>query len=236
MSLPQKSAKKRGKSAQKPADDSAASPRIARRERRRARSREEIIDAARRVLLRSGVAATTLDAIAEEVGLTKAALYYYWASKDALLFEIMFATVSAQSQAIHDAVAGVNNGGAALRAIIGETVGMFAPRMDDFRLAFLHGQIAKPGTVRFDPQQFARLRPLNDLAYAGATKLLAEDWKRARGRARVEPRLMAFLAHVAAIGLLTFKGAVESVNDPLMYSDEQLVEALARIFEAAAAP
>jgi AcrR family transcriptional regulator len=236
MSSLSKSAKKRGKSAQKPDEDAALSPRIARRERRRARSREEIIDAARRVLLRNGVAATTLDAIAEEVGLTKAALYYYWPSKDALLFEIMFASMSAQSQAVHDAVERTDNGGAALRAIIRETVGMFAPRMDDFRLAFLHGQVAKPGSVHLDPEQFARLRPLNDLAYAGAAELLAKDWKRARGRARVEPRLMAFLASVAAVGLLTFKGMVESVGDPLVYSDEQLIEAFARIFEAAAAP
>jgi len=236
MPTASKSAKSRRKSRPDTGDDTAVSPRIARRERRRARSREEIIDAARRVLLRNGVAATTLDAIAEEVGLTKAALYYYWSSKDALLFEIMFATQSAHAQSVHDAVAKANDGADALRAIIRETVRTFAPHMDDFRLAFLHGQIAKPGSVRFDAEQFARLRPLNDLAYAGATKLLAADWKRARGRARVEPRLMAFLAQVAAIGLLTFKGMVESVDDPLVYSDEQLVEAFARIFAAAATP
>jgi hypothetical protein len=47
---------------------------------------------------------------------------------------------------------------------------------------------------------------------------------------------MAFLASVAAIGLLTMKGMVESVGDPLLYSDEQLIEGLARVFEAAAAP
>jgi hypothetical protein len=90
--------------------------------------------------------------------------------------------------------------------------------------------------VEIGAEQLARLRPLNDLAYAGATKKLAEDWKHGRGRARVEPRLMAFLANVAAIGLLTIKGMVESVDDPLLYSDEQLVDGLARIFEAAAAP
>ncbi|MBK8593700.1 MAG: helix-turn-helix transcriptional regulator, partial [Sandaracinaceae bacterium] len=50
------------------------------------RSREEIIDAVRRVLFRDGLAATTLLAVAREVGLTKAALYYYYPSKDAMLF------------------------------------------------------------------------------------------------------------------------------------------------------
>jgi hypothetical protein len=29
---------------------------------------------------------------------------------------------------------------------------------------------------------------------------------------------------------------VEAVGDPLLYSDEQLIDALARVFEAAAAP
>ena len=47
---------------------------------------------------------------------------------------------------------------------------------------------------------------------------------------------MAFLAYLAAIGLLTMKGMVESLQDPLAYSDDQLVEGFARIFEAATAP
>jgi len=47
---------------------------------------------------------------------------------------------------------------------------------------------------------------------------------------------MAFLAYLSAIGLLTMKGMVESLDDPLAYSDEQLVEGFARIFAAAAAP
>jgi hypothetical protein len=111
----------------------------------------------------------------------------------------------------------------------------FAPRLDDFRLAFLHGQVAGKGAVHFNSQQFARIRPLNDLLYAGAARKLGEERKERPGRAQVEPRLMAFMAYIAAIGLLTMKGMVESVDDPLLYSDEQLIEGFARIFAAAAA-
>jgi len=211
-------------------------PRIARRERRRERSREEIVDAARRVVLRDGIAATTLDAVAKEVGLTKAALYYYYPSKDALLFDIMFQNVEMQSRAINDAVGRASDGGQALGAIVRETMRTFAPRLDDFRLTFLHAQVAKPGSVNVPSRGFERIRPLNELAYAGTAKMLAADWKKARGRARLEPRLMAFLAGAAAIGILTMKGMVESVGDPLLYSDEELTEGLARIFEAAAKP
>ncbi len=192
--------------------------------------------AARRVMLRDGMAATTLDAVAKELGLTKAALYYYYPSKDALYFELIFSVVEAEARAIHDAVAKANGGGDALRALIRETVRTFAAQMDDFRLAFMHGQVAGSGAVHFGVEQFARIRPLNDLAYAGATKALTQEWKHARGRAGVEPRLMVFLANLAAVGILTVKGMVESLGDPLLYSDEQLIDGLARIFEAAAAP
>lgn len=213
-----------------------ASNRAARIDRRREQSREEILAAARRVLLRNGIAATTLDAVAKEVGMSKTALYYYFPSKDALLFELIFGAFKVQAQTIHDEVEKTAGGGQALRAIVREAVNSFAPRLDDFRLAFLYGQVAGKNAVHFNETQFARIRPLNDLMFAGAAKKLKEEQKQRPGRAHVEPRLMAFLAYLAAVGLLTMKGMVESLDDPLLYSDEQLIEGFARIFEAAAAP
>lgn len=210
--------------------------RVARRERRRERSREEILDAARRVLLQKGIAATTLEAVAREVGVTKTALYYYYPSKDALFFELVFGLLTSQAEAVHVAVDQAKDGAGALGAIVRESVNTFAPRLDDFRLAFLYGQVAGQNAVHFDAQQFARIRPLNELWYAGAARKLGDEQKRRPGRAGVEPRMMAFLAHLAAIGLLTMKGMVESLEDPLLYSDEQLIDGFARIFAAASAP
>ena len=212
------------------------SKRMARIDRRRERSREEILEGARRVLLRNGIAATTLDAVAREVGVSKTALYYYYPSKDALFFELVFGAFKTQAQTIHDEVEKTADGGEALRAIVREAVNCFAPRLDDFRLAFLYGQVAGPSAVHFNDEQFSRIRPLNDLILAGAAEKLKQEWKKRPGRAGVEPRLMAFLAYLAAVGLLTMKGMVESLEDPLLYSDEQLVEGFARIFEAAASP
>src|SRR5579863_9282239 len=97
--------------------DSRTTSRLARRERRREQSREEILDAARRVLIRSGVAATTLEAVAQEAGMSKTGLYYYFPSKDALLFELVFETLESQAKAVHDAVEQTADGGAALGAI-----------------------------------------------------------------------------------------------------------------------
>jgi len=188
------------------------------------------------VLLREGVGGTTLDAVAREVGVSKTALYYYFRSKDALLFELVFRTLDEQAHAVHDAVAVARDGGDALRAIIRETVRGFAAKVDDFRLVYMAGQIAGPGAFHVDAEQLARVRPLNDLVYGGAARVLAAERERAPSSSHVEPRMLAFLAQLAAIGVLTMKGMVESLGDPLLYSDDELIEALSRIFEAAAAP
>lgn len=203
-----------------------------RAQRRRERSREEILDAARGLLEARGLRALTMGEVARAVGLTKAALYYYFPSKDALLGELHYRAFAQMSQRLHDAVEPTQAGPEALRALIRETVAQYAPRMDDFRLTYLQPQLA-PDALGNVPQQLARMRPLNDLAYAGAARRVQASRK---GRAAVPPRLLVFLAHLAAIGVLTMKGLVEAFDDPLVYSDEELIDALARVFEAAARP
>lgn len=153
------------------------------------------------------------------------------------MFELVFAGYEKHVQGIQSAVRETRDGREALRAIIRETVQWFAPRLDDFRLVFLHNQISGPETVKIGAEGLARIRPLNNIAFADATQKLTETFKhQGKGRARVEPRLMAFLANVAALGIMTMKGMVEAVGDPLLYSDDQLIDGLARIFEVAAAP
>jgi AcrR family transcriptional regulator len=217
-------------------DDAASKPlsaqsRLARRERRRERSREEILEAARRVMLREGVVATTLEAVAAEAGMSKAGLYYYFESKDALLFELVFASYERQALAVRTAVEKAEDGPGALRAIVETIVRTYASSLDDFRLAFLFGQVAGSGAVHLNAEQFARVRPLNALLFADATRKIAAE---PAGGLAAEPRLMAFLAFVSALGVLTMKGMVESMNDPLIYSDETLIDGLAAVFEAAA--
>lgn len=202
-----------------------------RRARRREQSREEILAAARTLILRGGIPAATLDAVAREIGVSKAALYYYYPSKDALLFELIFDALQGHAHAVQDGVERASDGGGALAAIVRETVAGFGPRLDDFRLAFLYGQMAQRGAVHFDKEQFERIRPLNGLILTGAVEKLAAEGP---GAADVEPRLLAFLAYLSALGLLTMKGMVENLGDPLVYTDEQLIEGFARVFATAA--
>ncbi|MTH78428.1 TetR family transcriptional regulator [Paracoccus aestuariivivens] len=204
--------------------------RRARHQRRRDRSRDEILAAARTVLLRDGIAAVTLDAVAREAGMSRTGLYYYFASKEVLVFELVFAIWHGQAERVRDAVEGADTGEAALGAIIRATVDGYAPQLDDFRVAYLLGQVSNTSGLQLSEEEFQRIRPINDMMLGRASRMLAQD-SRQDG---VEPRLLSFLAFVSALGVLTMKGLVESQGDPLLYSDEQMIEALSKVFAKAA--
>lgn len=211
-------------------DDTTENARKARQQRKRDRSRDDILAAARAVLMRDGIAAVTLEAVAREAGMSKTGLYYYFSSKEALVFEMVFAALRLHAERVQTAVEATDTGPAALGAVIRHTVEAYSGQMDDFRLAFLLGQVSSSTHMQMSPEQLQRIRPLNHMLLAGATRLLAEG----KSIGTVEPRLLAFLAFLSAIGLLTMKGLVESQGDPLLYSDDQMIEALSSIFARAA--
>lgn len=215
-------------------DDTTETARKARQQRKRDRSRDDILAAARSVLNRDGIAAVTLEAVAREAGMSKTGLYYYFSSKEALVFELVFAALRLHAERVQTAVEATDTGPAALGAVIRHTVEAYSSQMDDFRLAFLLGQVSSSTHMQMSPDQLTRIRPLNDMLLAGATRLLAEGKSTGQESGRVEPRLLSFLAFLSAIGLLTMKGLVESQGDPLLYSDDQLIEALTSIFARAA--
>ena len=213
--------------------DTTEDARKARQQRKRDRSRDDILAAARAVLLRDGIAAVTLEAVAREAGMSKTGLYYYFSSKEALIFELVFAALQLHAERVEAAVAATDTGPAALGAVIRHTVEAYSGQMDDFRLAFLLGQVSSSTYMQMSPEQLQRIRPLNDMLLAGATRLLAEGKSTDQSTGKVEPRLLSFLAFLSAIGLLTMKGLVESQGDPLLYSDETLIDALTAIFATA---
>jgi AcrR family transcriptional regulator len=208
--------------------------RIARRDRRREQAREEILDAAEEMLIRNGIGAVTVDAVAKEVALTKAALYYYFSSKDELLFEVMFRHLSAEAHAIHDAVEQTDDGAEALRAIIRTVIEHYQGNLHTYRLVYMHGQVDGSTAARLSPEMIARIRPLNAVMYAGAQQRLEGDRKQGLLPDETEPRRLAFVAHMAALGVLTMKGMVEDAGDPLIHGDESMIAELQQAFAKAA--
>ncbi len=57
--------------------------------RKSQQNREKIIRASRSVVAQQGISNTTLQLIADEAGISKGALYYYYKTKDEILYDIM---------------------------------------------------------------------------------------------------------------------------------------------------
>lgn len=206
-----------------------------RQAQRRDATRAAILDAARSVLLRQGVAGTTLDAIAAELGLTKQGLYYHFASKEKLLVALGLAEWTAVADAVHAATSAAATAGDALEALVRTYVGRYHGKLPLLRLAM---QWLEPEGLAelVGPAELAAIRPLNDRMYGPTEHKLAEAQRQGQADPGLNPRRLVFVAHTSAIGLLAMKLMVESVNDPLKHADEALVTELCRALRAAVAP
>jgi hypothetical protein len=136
--------------------------------------------------------------------------------------------MTAAAEAMQAACAQAEDGPAALEALIRAYVGHYAGRLDVFRLITQQVQLLE--TRRLTAAQVARIRPLNDLMYQTAERKLA-----AGRRPPSHPRRLVFAAHLAAMGMLSMKAIVERFDDPLRYSDDELIDELCRVYRTAAA-
>jgi AcrR family transcriptional regulator len=199
--------------------------------RRAAGSRAEILAATRAVIDRVGPAALRVEHVAAELGVTKQALYHYYPSKEAVLFEVVIDELVAVAEAVNQAALAAPDGAGALEAIIRTYTAHFLPRLEMHRLVTMFAPT--PEAFRVSPEMLARIRPVNDLLYSAAEAKLAAERKPKRNDPRA-PRRLAFTAHLAALGFLAMRAITDSMKDPLIYSDAELVDELVRTYRAAA--
>ncbi|UCG87610.1 MAG: TetR family transcriptional regulator [Gemmatimonadota bacterium] len=111
----------------------ASSPRVReKRERRRA----EILHAALRAFREKGYHATTLDDIAEHLGLRKTALYHYFPDKEAILYECHCESLAELDRLMRDARKRFDSDAERLAYVIREHVRVMTETLEGSPLAF----------------------------------------------------------------------------------------------------
>lgn len=105
-------------------------------------TRERILDAALAGFARRGVAATSLDDVAEAVGVRKQTVLYWFRSKDDLVDGVIRAAVDELGLALEAAVAGRRRHISAAQAVIDEVLRLGARRPD---LLVLLREVARLG-------------------------------------------------------------------------------------------
>jgi AcrR family transcriptional regulator len=213
--------------------DDARSKREARNERRRDQTRAEILDTARDLVLRNGLAGFTLSAVADELGLTKPALYYYFNSKEEVLFELLLHEWVETATEVEAAVEGTEGGADAVEQLMRTVFNRYRDRLEIFVLFFKMGPGGDFEGI-IGPEELERIRPINDMLYGGAEERLRVDQRIGAFPKNRDPRRFAFTAHMAVIGLLNMKAIAASADDPLIHGDEDLIDDICTTFRETA--
>lgn len=200
-------------------------------ERRRAYVREEFINAARTVIEQRGLQGFSLELVGQEIGVRKQAVYHYFHSKEAVLFEVAFEELARCAGAVSEAVERTSSGADAVEALLRVYFSAFRGRTRLFQLS--HTFMPTFDLARLmDAERLARLRPLNDALLAGVAERVARD--RGPDCSPEEARRFAFTAYTSVIGLLAMKALVESAGDPLRHADETMLATLISTYRNAA--
>lgn len=214
-----------------PAKKRKARPVSARVEQKRERNRREILAAAEALLQRGGVDAVTLGAVAGELDLTKQALYHYFPSKEALIKILVVKLLDDEIEALTAAVEQEKSSTRILGVMIRAFYAHYIDHLDAFRAVYCASQLYQSGSGIIDQDMLRdeinpRTRGLFDILQDRLSKPSMS------GKARAKCRRLAYSAWLAALGLVTMLAVAEATNDPLIHSDQDLLDSLAEVFDA----
>jgi AcrR family transcriptional regulator len=100
------------------------------------RNREAILNAARSLFAEKGFEATSVQEIVESAGVTKGAMYHYFASKDDLLYEIYHRLLMMQTRRLEQFAAGKGTAGERLRAAAVDVIDTSFLHLDELTVFF----------------------------------------------------------------------------------------------------
>src|SRR5438445_8878573 len=155
---------------------------------------ERIVDAALAAFGSRGYDATSLDALAKEVGLRKQTILYYYPSKEALLDAAVDHGAAELSQALESALAGAGSGWARVEAVVRSVFRLAARRPELLGLVREVSRLGSPPGSRLT----AALDPL----IARATSFLEAEMDAGSMR-RHEPCLVLLTAYSAVVSMAT---------------------------------
>lgn len=204
----------------------------ARIQEKRRRARQEILDVAREQLNEGGVEAVTLESVAGDLGMTKQALYHYFPSKEALNRSLVTSLIDEEVETLIAAVEAADADEDTLATLIRAYYEHYIANLNAFRAIFCQTQLHSAARLELDQQTLHQeINPRTQRLFDVLEDRLAGRTRSAAKRLRL--RRLAYTAWTSALGLVTMLGVADAIDDPLLHSDEDLLDTLANVFEAA---
>lgn len=159
-----------------------------------ASTRDRVVDAAVVAFGSRGYDATSLDALAGELGVRKQTILYYCPSKEALLDAAIDRAASELSAVLEEALAGAGSGWSRVEAVVRSVFRLSARRPELLGLLREVSRLGPPAATRLT----SALGPL-----IGRATLFFEVEMEAGTLRRQDPRLLLLAAYSAVIGVAT---------------------------------
>jgi AcrR family transcriptional regulator len=198
--------------------------------------RREILDAARALLLEEGPDAVTLGSVSGRLGMTKPALYHYFPSKEALTRSLVAALIDEEVDELEAAVERAGPGENPIASMIRAFHAHYREDLHAFRFVYGQSQLYLNPELGIDAAMVRneitpRTRHLFDMLEsrsAGAN--LDKGERRSIRRLGFVAWMSVLVAWMSVLGLLTMIAIAEGMDDPLLYSDEELLDTIVSVF------
>lgn len=184
---------------------------------RKPSTRQLILDATLARLLEHGYQSLTLDAVGEDVGITRQAVLYHFGSKEALVQQLFVNLIVEESDHLCKAVAHATGAPDAIKRFVLAFVEHYIGTPTKFRIVYLIPQIA---VVRLEPDYAERIHGATSAAYSALEAAIRAD---PNTPPTVDPRRLAVAVHLSALGHMTMQCLTEAVQDPMLHGVRPLV-------------
>ena len=186
-------------------------------------NRQAIIEVARRLISARGVGELTYQVLADELGVTKQAIIYWYPSKAALARDLVLPALQGEVDALIAAVAGASSPAVAIERFVRALVDYHLADLSRFRLVYLAGQVDRDvHDLMLKQEALDEVHRVTGNGYAALEQALS-------AAAGEEARRLAVAVHMSGVGLITMLALGASIDDPLKHRAEVMVETLVRL-------
>jgi AcrR family transcriptional regulator len=189
-----------------------------------AQTQAHILRAARALVSTAGVAALTLDAVADEVGLTKQAILYHFGSKRGLLLGLFVGELQQQDRVLCSSIEGASSAPEAITAFMTAAVDFYLEDLGRFRILYVVNQLAREESTLEQSERQQQVYPLTSRIYASLERVIAAD---PNTTSDVDARRTAVSVHFAALGIACYMAMLDAAGDTLKHDPRTLAKELA---------
>ncbi len=179
-------------------EGTAQKRRLERKVRRHESRRRAILDAARVILAREGIQNFSVNAVAGAADVSKPAVYYYFDSKEELIYELAVDAEIEEAKKIDEALASDSGGIGALESLLRAYVVHYLNDLDKFRLRYVWPQVLGISSRLLEAESHRRTREVDALV----GKRLERDQTLGKVVVDVDAAQATRLARVIAHGIV----------------------------------